>query len=102
MFSFAEANLRKACCKCATEGYELCHFWFHILSISQPTIVPIMASMASIVLRRVNGSQLRAKVNERFPIHPLRHIMKNMDDIDGVFANLQIDAVDPKWVDYTE
>ena len=33
----AEAKLRKAYCKCATEGCELCHFWLHTLSFSQPT-----------------------------------------------------------------
>ena len=34
---FAEAKFRKAYCKCATEGCELCHFWLHTLSFSQPT-----------------------------------------------------------------
>ena len=34
---FAEANLHKAYCKCATEGCELCHFWLHTLSFLQPT-----------------------------------------------------------------
>ena len=40
-------------------------------------------------------------MNEMFPTHPPRHIMKNVDDIDGVLANLQMGLVDPKWVDYT-
>ena len=93
-----EAKLRRAYGKCATEGCELCHFRLHKPSFSQPTT---MATVASTVLRHAHGSQLIAKVNERFPIHPPGHVTKNVDDIDGVLANLEIGPVDPKWVDCT-
>ena len=54
---FAEAKLRKAYCKCATEGCEVCHFWLHMLSFSQPTTVP---TVVGTVLHHGHGSQLRA------------------------------------------